>query len=200
MDPQTLAAYDATAADFARDWHAQPLPGDLQALVRRFFVPGPIADIGCGSGREVAWLAANGFPETTGFDPSEALLREARARYPGLAFRHAALPVLAGIADASFANVLCETVIMHLPSDTIAAAVARLIAILRPGGTLYLSWRVTRGADQRDGQGRLYAAFPPELVAGALADATILHDEDTISASSGKPIHRVVARRKPPPS
>ena len=195
MDPETLAAYEATAADFARDWHAQPMPGDLQALVRRFFVPGPTADIGCGGGREAAWLVANGFP-TTGFDPSEALLHEARARYPGLAFRQGALPELAGIADASFANVLCETVIMHLPLEAIAPSVARLIAILRPGGILYLSWRVTHDADRRDTQGRLYTAFPTALVTDALREATMLHDEDAISASSGKPIHRVVAAKR----
>ncbi len=195
MDRQTIAAYEASAADFARDWHAQPAPGDLQALVRRFFVPGPTADIGCGSGREVAWLVANGFA-ASGFDPSEALLREARARYPGLQFGQAALPELVGIPDASFANVLCETVIMHLPPAAVAPSVARLLAILRPGGILHLSWRVTHGADLRDGQGRLYAAFPPEVVTGALRDATILLDEEHVSASSGKVVHRIVAARR----
>src|ERR1700722_6305568 len=195
MDRSTLDAYDVAAADFADDWSAQPAPVDLQALVRRFFQPGPTADIGCGSGREVAWLAAHGFPATVGFDASEGLLREARARPPDLAFKQAALPELAGIADGSFANVLCETVIMHLPHAAIAPSVARLIAILRPGGVLYLSWRVTRGDDQRDGQGRLYAAFPAGLVIDALAGATILLDEETISASSGQAIHRVIARK-----
>jgi SAM-dependent methyltransferase len=194
MDRKTLEAYDSAAADFADDWSAQPAPVDLHAVVRRFFVPGPTADIGCGSGREVAWLAANGFP-TTGFDPSEGLLREARARHPGLVFEQAALPELADIADGSFANVLCETVIMHLPHAAIAPSVTRLMAILRPGGMLYLSWRVTRGDDQRDGQGRLYAAFPAGLVIDALAGGTILLDEETISASSGKAIHRVIARK-----
>ena len=194
MDQRTLDAYNAAAPDFAHDWSEQPAPVDLYALVQRFFVPGPTADIGCGSGREVAWLAANGFP-ATGFDPSEGLLREARARHPDLVFEQAALPELAGIADASFANVLCETVIMHLPPAAIAPSVARLVAILRPGGILYLSWRVTRGADQRDGQGRLYAAFPAGLVIDALAGATILLDEETISASSGKAIHRLIARK-----
>jgi SAM-dependent methyltransferase len=197
MDRSTLDAYDAAAADFAGDWSEQPAPVDLQALVQRFFVPGPTADIGCGSGREVAWLAANGFPTTVGFDASEGLLREARARHPGLVFQQSALPALAGIADGNFANVLCETVIMHLPHAVIAPSVARLIAILRPGGMLYLSWRVTRGADQRDGQGRLYAAFPAALVIDALAGAAILLDEETISASSGKAIHRVIARKNP---
>ena len=195
MDRPTLAAYDSAATAFARDWHDQPVPADLQALLTRYFSPGGrTVDIGCGSGREVAWLAANGFA-AIGYDASDGLLAEARARYPQLSFHQAALPGLAGIADGSFDNVLCETVIMHLAPSEIAPAVARLAAILRPGGVLYLSWRVTRGSDQRDGHGRLYTAFGPDLVRGALAGVAILLDEETISASSGKAVHRVVARQ-----
>jgi SAM-dependent methyltransferase len=195
-DQLTVTAYDRSAADFAADWHAQPAPADLHALVRRFFRPGGrTADIGCGSGREVAWLDANGFP-ATGFDPSAGLLAQARALYPALTFAKAALPDLDGFADASFDNVLCETVLMHLPPDAIAPSVRRLAAILRPDGCLYLSWRVTAGADARDAQGRLYAAFAPSLVTDALADAAILLDAPAISASSGKAIHRVIARKR----
>jgi SAM-dependent methyltransferase len=193
MDRQTLEAYDANATAFAEDWHAQPPPTDLHAIVRRFFVPGPTADIGCGSGREVAWLCANGYP-AGGYDASGGLLAEARARYPGLAFHTEALPDLAGIADAAFANVLCETVIMHLPAEGIALAVRRLMSLLRPGGILYLSWRTTEGDDVRDGQGRLYAAFDRKRVLDALAAATVLLDEQVVSASSGRAIHRIVAR------
>ena len=62
MDRKTLAAYDTGAAGFARDWHEQPPPADLHALVRRFFrAAGRTADIGCGSGREVAFLAVERF-------------------------------------------------------------------------------------------------------------------------------------------
>jgi SAM-dependent methyltransferase len=195
MDRPTVTAYDASAAEFAADWHAQPAPDDLHALVPRFFRLGPAADIGCGSGREVAWLNANGYP-TTGYDPSEGLLAQARALYPALTFVAAALPDLAGVADASFDNVLCETVLMHLRRDAIAPSVRRLVAILRPGGCLYLSWRVTAGADQRDAHGRLYTAFEPDLVRDALArGATILLDAEATSASSGKTIHRVIVRK-----
>jgi SAM-dependent methyltransferase len=195
MDQPTVTAYDRCAAAFADDWQAQPPPADLHALVRRFFRPGGrTADIGCGSGREVAWLDANGFA-ATGFDPSAALLAQARALYPALTFVPAALPDLAGVADASFDNVLCETVLMHLPRPAIQASVRRLMAILRPGGCLYLSWRVTAGADQRDPHGRLYAAFGPGLVTDALPDAAILLDASAVSASSGKPIHRVIVRK-----
>jgi len=53
---------------------------------------------------------------------------------------------------------------MHLPSGEIAAAVRRLAGLLRPGGTLYLTWRVTSDADRRDPSGRLYSSFGPDLV------------------------------------
>lgn len=194
MDPRTLAAYDAAAATFAEEWHAQPPPEDLHALIRRWFRPGATADIGCGSGREVAWLDANGFP-AIGYDASPGLLAEARKRYPRSQFESAALPELYGIADGSFDNVLCETVIMHLDRAAIAPSVRRLLAILKPGGILYMSWRVTTGADLRDGQGRLYAAFDKAIVLDQLAAALVLLDETVISASSGKRIHRVVARK-----
>jgi SAM-dependent methyltransferase len=193
MDSQTLAAYDTGAAAFAKDWHEQPAPADLHALVRRFFKPGTTADIGCGSGREIAWLNANGFP-AIGYDASEGLLAEARARYPDLQFCVAALPELAGVADASFDNVLCETVIMHLAPELVGSSVSRLVSILKPGGTLYLSWRVSSGS-QRDRQGRLYAAFDKSIILGALSGSDILLDEEMVSTSSGKAIHRIVARR-----
>jgi 2-polyprenyl-3-methyl-5-hydroxy-6-metoxy-1,4-benzoquinol methylase len=141
----------------------------------------------------VAWLCANGYP-AVGYDASERLLAEARARYPGLAFHTAALPDLSEVGDAGFANVLCETVIMHLPAAEIAPAVRRLMSLLRSEGILYLSWRTTEGDDVRDGQGRLYAAFDRKRVLDGLAAATLLLDEQVVSASSGRAIHRIVAR------
>jgi SAM-dependent methyltransferase len=196
MDRKTLAAYDSGAAGFARDWHEQPPPADLHALVRRFFrAAGRTADIGCGSGREVAFLASSGFG-AVGYDASDALLEQARTRYPKLEFKAASLPGLAGVPDSSFDNVLCETVIMHLPRDLIAPAVGRLLGILKPNGMLYLSWRVTDGTDQRDPVGRLYTAFDGDLVRAALTGAVVLLDDEPVSLSSGKKIHRMVARKQ----
>jgi SAM-dependent methyltransferase len=193
-DIATIAAYDADAANFAEDWETQPPPTDLHDAVRHFFQPGPTADIGCGSGRDTAWLAANGF-SATGFDASEGLLGEARRRHPGIRFVQATLPELTGVADASFTNVLCETVIMHLPPEHVTAAVRKMIALLIPGGTLYLSWRVTENKDRRDEHGRLYAAFDPDLVLQGLAHTQYLLDEQRVSASSGKIIRRIVVRK-----
>ncbi len=195
MDAATLAAYNLQPQMFADDWHAQPTPADLQAAVRKYFRPGLTADVGCGSGRDTAWLCENGYP-AIGFDPSAGLIAEARRRYPTARFQQAELPTLAGAKDGGFANVLCETVIMHLAAETIPPAVRKLIALLEPEGTLYLTWRVTKNADRRDEHGRLYAAFDTPLVLAALADVKILLNEETTSASSGKIIHRIVARTR----
>jgi SAM-dependent methyltransferase len=192
-DRQTLAAYHAAAATFAQDWHEQPPPSDLHEIVRHFFKPGLSADIGCGSGRDVAWLVGNGFP-AIGYDPCDGLLNEARNRYPQLQFVRAALPELSGVPDNMFENVLCETVLMHLERGSVVAAVHRLIAILKTDGTLYLSWRVSE-TDHRDRHGRFYAALDRKPVADALAHETLLLDEQVVSKSSDKIIHRIVARK-----
>ena len=195
MDRETLAVYDQDAAAFAREWHEQPPPTDLHEIVTRFFVKGGLtADIGCGSGREAAWLAAGGFV-AHGYDASRGLVEEARQRYPRLAFDQAELPRLDSIAADSFDNVLCETVIMHLPRADIAPSVRRLLDIVRPGGVLYLSWRVTRGADQRDARGRLYSAFEAAEVRRELGPCRILLDHEVTSVSSGKTIHRLVVAK-----
>ncbi len=194
-DTATLQAYDRAAADHARDWHAQPAPAGLYATLLATFAPGPSADIGCGAGRDTAWLAAHGF-DPCGFDPCEALLEEARRRYPALPFEQAALPELEGVPRGYYQNVLCEAVIMHLEPRMIASAVRHLLGILRPGGTLCLSWRVTDHVSRRDPDGRFYAAFDKALVAGALGRGdSVLSDQEEAGPPPGKRMHRLIVRK-----
>ncbi|TCO45092.1 methyltransferase family protein [Kribbella antiqua] len=193
MDTETLRAYDVGAGEYAEDWETQPAGTDLQAIVRKYFRPGLTADVGCGSGRDAAWLTANGFP-AVGFEPSDGLRAEAERRHPEVEFRAAALPELDGVASGSFVNVLCETVIMHLEPAAVAPAVRRLVDILKPGGVLYLTWRVSP-TDQRDDAGRLYAAVDAAAVKDALGASELLVDEEVTSASSGRTIHRVVVSK-----
>lgn len=194
MDQQTLQAYDQGAAGYADDWLAQPAPDDMYAMLQQYFSAGPSADIGCGAGRDTAWLNQHGY-QTTGFDASAGLLTQAQARYPQLRFQQAALPELAGLANAQFQNILCETVIMHLAPADITAATTRLLQLLKSGGVLYLSWRVTDGASQRDKHERLYAAFDQRLVLDACAGHEILFNQQQTSLSSGKTIQRVLVRK-----
>jgi SAM-dependent methyltransferase len=193
MDAKTLDAYERDAADYADDWHAQPTDSALREAVLSHFRSGPTADIGCGAGRDTAWLADAGFA-AVGYDASPTLLAEARRRHPGIPFEHATLPDLAGVVDGSFQNVLCETVIMHLPPEELAPSLRRIAAVLVPGGTLYLTWRVSQGTGRRDEHGRLYAGFDAKAVRDALGPHDLLVDEEVTSESSGKTIHRLIVR------
>jgi 2-polyprenyl-3-methyl-5-hydroxy-6-metoxy-1,4-benzoquinol methylase len=195
MDEQTLSAYNGLGAHFAQEWREQAAPNDLYDVLRQYFKHGPTVDIGCGSGRDVAWLDANGY-EVMGYDASEGILQQARAMYPHLRFGVATLPELTNLLPGSYENVLCETVIMHLHPDAIGAAVRSLLKLLRPSGTLYLSWRVTDGESVRDKSGRLYTAFEKQLVVNELGiDDVVLLDKEELSLSSGKKLHRLVIRK-----
>jgi SAM-dependent methyltransferase len=196
VDDRTIATYDKDAATFATEWREQPEPADVYAVLKQFFkLGGTSADIGCGSGRDAAWLDKNGYP-ATGYDASHGLLVQARAAYPDIPFIQTALPDLDGIEAATLDNVLCETVIMHLAPQSIEPATLRLLDILKPDGVLFLSWRTTPDQDLRDKQGRLYAAFDSSVVREALRGALILLDRETINASSGKRVHRIVAKKR----
>ncbi|PCE31785.1 class I SAM-dependent methyltransferase [Burkholderia ubonensis] len=195
VDRPTLDAYDTYAADYAQLWLDEGPPDDMYALLEQHFAPGPTADVGCGAGRDTAWLASRGF-DVRGYDASAALLDEARRRHPGLRFEQAALPALPGVPSGAFRNVLCETVVMHLDHVEAAAAAARLVELLAPGGTLYMSWRVAGSGSLRDEHGRLYTALDGARMRAALGGGVQVIDEhEVVSPSSGKRVHRLIVRR-----
>ena len=195
MDDRTLATYDNNAARYCDEWLGQPAPTDMQSLWRQYFeCGGASADIGSGSGRDVDWLNRNGYP-CVGFEASTGLLAEARRRFPHWRFEHAVLPQLLGVDAGGYRNVVCETVLMHLPASEVRTAVRSLASLLDRCGTLYLSWRVTDGADVRDAAGRLYCAFPAQAVCDELAGFAWLYDAEETSESSGRRVHRLIVRR-----
>ena len=105
-----------------------------------------------------------------GYDPSAGPLAEARTGFtPALNCAGRRSQLLRALRTKASLNVLCETAIMHPASAEIPAAVKRLIAMLKPGGALYLTWRVSKDSTSRDKFGLLYASFDPALVLDALS-------------------------------
>lgn len=81
---------------------------------------------------------------------------------------------------------------MHLEPKEVGATTRRLIDILRPQGTLFLSWRVTEGMSQRNKYQRLYSSFNDTLVFDECKGHTVLLNRIDVNQSSGKTVHRVV--------
>ena len=126
-----------------------------------------VLDLCCGPGFVAAAATALG-ARATGVDFSPAMLAEARARFPAIAFDHGdaeALPY----EDACFDAVVSNFGIHHVPRP--ALALAGVHRVLRPGGKFAFSvwagqdeniaWRLVFDAIGRHGDPRASAAPPP---------------------------------------
>jgi ubiquinone/menaquinone biosynthesis C-methylase UbiE len=122
---------------------ARPLPdpridrkfGRICALVREQLPCDAFLDAGCGDGRYLAALAGELPATRAGVDLSERILETARTRVDA-DFRQGDLAALP-FGERTFDLVLCSQVIEHvLDAD---GAIAELVRVLRPGGTLVIS-------------------------------------------------------------
>ena len=134
------------AADMVADYEAQvaasPLAAaDLRLCERVFAAPGPLVDLGCGTGRLARHFAARGFA-VTGVDLSDAMLAEARRLAAGapVEWVRANLVGLAELADASFDYAAClfSTLGMVRGAANREAALESFARVLKPGGALVL--------------------------------------------------------------
>jgi malonyl-CoA O-methyltransferase len=139
MDSPIAAAYDLwaptydTVANATRDLDAQVFRAQPFA-----FANTRVIEIGCGTGKNTAWLVASG-ARVTAMDFAAEMLVRARARVTAEAVRfveHDVVqpwPVDAGSADF----VTCHLVLEHVAD--LRPVFAHAARALRPGGTLYVS-------------------------------------------------------------
>jgi len=162
VDERSIRFYDQNAGDIAARYRGiTPSALPYLTMAANFFYPGqPTADIGCGVGRDAAWLQDQGFP-VIGYDASSGMLEQARSSYAGFEVRQAALPDLAEIPDESYANVQCVATLMHLHRENIITAMLNLARVLRPKGRLLISFRACLSEDEREPDGRLFTFIHP---------------------------------------
>lgn len=157
----TPVNYDAIAPHYHQRYAVNAMPGIAAWL--RGLVPGAgrVLEVGCGTGRWLAELAAAG-PRLFGLDFSAGMLRQAQSLLPGplpatLAQGTAgALPY----AGHSFDLVYAVNALHHFPDQPGFVREAR--RLLRPGGALAVA-----GLDPHSGRDRwyLYDYFPGTLAA-----------------------------------
>ncbi|MGW5670929.1 class I SAM-dependent methyltransferase [Micromonospora sp. NPDC003776] len=130
------AAYDRIAEEFAARNPEVPVPYLEMADEFQRRADGPLLDLGCGPGRDLAYWAARG-AEGIGLDLSAAMLRAARTRVaaPLVQGDLLRLPFRAGVLG----GVWCSASLLHLPKAAAPAALAEVRRVLRPGGPLLLS-------------------------------------------------------------
>ncbi|MGS2614250.1 class I SAM-dependent DNA methyltransferase [Micromonospora sp. LZ34] len=166
------AVYDQIAAEFeARN---REVPATYRALVDDFRarVDGPVLDLGCGPGRDLAFLAERGLTGI-GLDLSAGMLARARARVGA--------PLVQGdllrlpFRPATLGGVWCSAALLHLPRADAPAALAGVRRLLRPGGPLLLSLKEGDGErwERRHGEAveRFFARYRQPAVGALLTGA-----------------------------
>ena len=134
--------------------------------------PCRVADIGAGTGRDAAWLAARGY-EVTAVEPVPEMRAAARRLHPGANVRWIddALPAL-GKLSGEFCLIQLRAVWMHLDAGERARALPRVAALLAEGGRVILSLRHGPVPAGR----RMFEVAPEEIIdAGAALGLALLH-------------------------
>jgi SAM-dependent methyltransferase len=92
-------------------------------------------DVGCGEGRFCRIMQRHGI-RTVGIDPTEALIAQARRRDPDGDYRVARAEA-PDMPAGSFDLVVSYLTLIDIPD--VATALERMVAMLRPGGTLLIA-------------------------------------------------------------
>ena len=115
-------------------------PVNIAQLSRWVSPTSRILDYGCGYGRALGLLQANGYTNLIGVDPAPAMIAAARQRFPGISFDVLDDYRKINLPDDSVDAVLLFTVLTCVPTDEgQRAIVSEITRVLRPGGLLYMS-------------------------------------------------------------
>ncbi|MCO4795232.1 MAG: class I SAM-dependent methyltransferase [Bacteriovoracaceae bacterium] len=130
---------------------------------------GRTLDIGCASGRDLAYLKGSGY-EIEGLDAVASFVEHCQRNLTDIPVYYDSLPELKSLEDSRYDNLLLSAVLMHLPSEDLTTAIKNILRISKPGGRILISirnFRETEVVDQkgRERDGRLFSNIPvPKLI------------------------------------
>lgn len=165
-DARTLAAYDARAQDYARQFRAKAPDSDLQAFMALLPPGARVLDLGCGPGTASAFLRAAGFvPDPV--DASAAMVEMANDRH-GIGARQATFDDIE--AQAAYDGVWANFSLLHAPRADLPRHLAALHRALKAGGALHLGMKTGEG-EGRDRLDRFYTYYSRAALEAQLAGA-----------------------------
>jgi len=202
----TRVSYDTVAdsySELVRDLLSEtPYERAVLELFAKQVEAGPVADVGCGSGRITAYLRGLG-ADAFGVDLSPAMIEVARREHPGVRFEVGSMTEL-DLPDASLAGLVAWYSLIHVPDDEVGSVFTQFRRVMRPGSPLLLSFHV--GAEpQLKTQG--YGGHPmkvyvhlrqPDQVAAWLDEAGFTVEAQlTLSSAESRLGGILFARRRP---
>jgi len=157
----TVDAYDATAAVYADRWSDLQLTDDMARFASRLGPGARVLDVGCGPGRDVAWLAAQGF-DTIGVDLSFRMLEAGLARGVSAPLIQADMGHLP-FRKGSFRGLWVCASLLHIPKEQASDVLKELARVVHPGH-VYISVKRGEGeewVEDEEDRRRLFAYYHP---------------------------------------
>jgi ubiquinone/menaquinone biosynthesis C-methylase UbiE len=102
-------------------------------------IPGKIADIGCGPGHVTIFLNRCGAEAVMGVDISDSMVEVAKSKFPELEFIVGDMLCLP-IDSETLAGIVAFYSIVHLSPETINVAFKEFYRVLKPGGSVMVSF------------------------------------------------------------
>jgi len=169
----TLKHYQRHAEELVvRYEQADVLP--LQTLLLRTFKKGSrILELGCGSGRDAAFLREHQL-DITALDGSESMIQRAQEHHPEISFLHHVLPEPLPFEDRWFEGACAIAVLMHLDRNSLCQVLKELHRVLKHNAPFLCSVPLARedinpqGMDQK---GRFFLVLSQEEWQDHLEDA-----------------------------
>lgn len=160
----SVAYYDRNAERFAADTGGLDMSALYERFLRHVHAGGRILDAGCGVGRDALAFTERGY-SVVAFDASPEMVRLAMERTRGR------VEVLRMSFDEvgwseEFDGVWACASLLHVRATDLPRVFRRLQAALRPGGALYMSFKL--GAGERVAGSRRFTDHTEETLREAL--------------------------------
>lgn len=168
----TIDYYNTHATQFADSTFAV----DMESLYQPFLVLLPanarILDVGCGSGRDSLAFKNKGY-EVVAMDYSEELVKKA-TELTGIAVCHQSFYDID--ESEAYDGIWACASLLHCERERLVEVLQKLVAALKPGGVVYMSFKY--GDSDRQKDGRYFTDLNEEQAAallGQLATVDLKH-------------------------
>ncbi|MEW2426735.1 class I SAM-dependent methyltransferase [Micromonospora sp. NPDC047644] len=163
---------------------------------------GPVADVGCGTGRITAHLHTLGV-DAFGIDLSPGMIDVARRDHSELRFEVGSMTDL-DLADGSVAGLVAWYSLIHIPDDQIDVVFAHFRRVIRPGGPLLLGFHVgdettlkTEGYGGHPMSVRVHRRQPAQVAAWLRQSGFTIDSQTTVTSAESRLGGIIVGRREP---
>ena len=191
---ETLSYYNQNADAFVAGTQNADMSDQYRFFLKYLAPGGKLLDLGCGSGRDSAYFASQGF-QVTAVDGSEELCRrvwehysiDAQCmRFEDLSFRE------------EFDAVWACASLLHVKKGDISQVISKVSGALKPNGIFYASFKY--GSNERVVDGRFFNDYTEQDLDTLLTDQLILLEywitEDVRPERSGEKWLNFIAKRK----